>query len=54
MARGKKCVCCGETMYADKEEYQEKGTWVTYICRNGKCPRCKGKCGHTEKVFEGK
>ncbi len=59
MAKGKKCPCCGMTLYARDEDHQEKGTWVTYVCRNGACDRCGGPkgakpCNHTEKVFEGK
>ena len=37
MAKGNKCMECGEVAYADTEEYQEKGTWVTYVCLNGTC-----------------
>ncbi len=54
MAKGKKCPCCGHYMYAEREDYQEKGTWVYYACRNEKCDWCKGKCTMTEKVFEDK
>jgi len=25
-------------MYADQERYHPKGTEVTYVCRNGRCP----------------
>lgn len=54
MAQGKKCSCCGHYMFADREDEQPQGTWVTYICRNGQCARCNGKCTMTEKVFEAK
>ncbi|MDR1543681.1 MAG: hypothetical protein LBS50_04575 [Prevotellaceae bacterium] len=43
MAKGKSCYACGYAMYAEKEEYQPKGTWVTYQCR---------ACAHKEKIFE--
>jgi hypothetical protein len=52
MAKGKKCSCCGYYMYAEREDYEEKGTWVYYVCRNENCSKCKGKCTITEKVFE--
>lgn len=45
MARGRSCQVCGYAMYATNEDAQEKGTWVTYECRNG---ACKEKI----KVFE--
>lgn len=45
MAKGKRCPICGHYMFAQHEQHQEKGTWVTYVCRNS-------TCGHTEKVFE--
>jgi hypothetical protein len=54
MARGKRCPCCGYYMYALREAYQTAGTYVTYVCRNQRCQRCRGQCTHTEKVFEGK
>lgn len=47
MAKGKKCSQCGTYMYAQKEESQPKGTWVTYECGNGDCKM-------KEKVFESK
>lgn len=52
MAKGMKCPCCGYYMYAEREVYEEKGTWVYYVCRNGDCEKCKGKCQETVKVFE--
>ena len=52
MAKGKKCRECGEVAYADKEEYQPKGTWVTYVCRNGKCTSVKRGFPWKERVFE--
>ncbi len=54
MAKGLKCRCCGHYMYAQKEKREPKGTYVTYVCRNNDCKRCKGKCTHEEKVFEDK
>ena len=47
MARGKTCPVrgCGRHMYADQEENQEKGRWVTYVCANHQPP-------FREKVFE--
>ena len=47
MAKGKKCPSCGSSMYAESEKEEPRGSWVVYICRNGKCK-------HTEKVFESK
>ncbi len=57
MAKGRKCPCCGFGMYAEREDYQEKGSWVWYVCRNPDCDTCKritgsGKCTMTETVFE--
>lgn len=46
MAKGKKCPMCGYHMYAEREVYQPKGTWVYYRCRSS-------ACDFTEKVFEG-
>jgi hypothetical protein len=53
MAKGKKCQECGDPMYADKEDYQPKGTWVTYVCRNGRCASVKQSFPLKERVFEG-
>lgn len=47
MAKGKKCPYCGTIMYAQDEREEPKGSWVHYVCRNGRCK-------HEEKVFEGK
>lgn len=47
MAKGRKCPKCGSLMYALKEDYQDKGTWVVYQCTNGSCKK-------EEKVFESK
>ena len=59
MAKGKKCPCCGMPMYAQHEDNQPQGRWVTYVCRNNGCEKCgkvqgkdKAACKHTEKVFE--
>jgi hypothetical protein len=41
-------------MYAKDERHEEKGTWVTYVCRNGNCPSAKGSYSMEEKVFEDK
>jgi hypothetical protein len=48
MARGKKCPVsgCGMPMFAEKEENQETGRWVTYLCPNKSHPPFR------EKVFE--
>jgi len=54
MAKGRSCPCCGYHMYAQQETQELKGSHVTYVCRNGACKKCKGKCTQTEKVFEGK
>lgn len=45
MAKGKKCPSCSTNMFADKEDDQPKGRWVTYICLNNSCKM-------REKVFE--
>lgn len=47
MARGKKCPSCGTNMFAETEDFQPMGTYVTYVCLNK-------SCGFKEKVFEGK
>jgi hypothetical protein len=52
MAKGKRCPVCKEVMYAQTEQYQPKGTWVTYVCRNGTCPSVKRGYPASEKVFE--
>ena len=56
MARGKKCPCCGMAMFAQREDDQDRGRWVTYVCQNNACEKCgrgsKARCNHTEKVFE--
>jgi len=53
MGKGLKCRTCGQAMYADKEDYQPKGTWVVYVCRNGACASAKSGHPNQEKVFEG-
>lgn len=52
MGKSLRCRECGEQMYADVEQYQPKGTWVTYVCRNGRCPNIKSGHPLKEKVFE--
>lgn len=47
MARGKKCPSCGYNMFAEHEDHQPKGTYVTYVCLSTSCK-------FREKVFEGK
>ena len=42
MAKGRKCGC-GHPMYAEVEDNQDKGRWVTYVCP---------ACGATAKAFE--
>ena len=55
MAKGKKCRTCNFPMYADREEYQQMGTYVTYVCQNNDCPTKKrGGQPEKEKVFEPK
>ena len=41
-AKGRKCQC-GHYMFAEKEDYQPKGTWVYYVC---------SACGWKVKEFE--
>lgn len=52
MAKGKRCRECGDTMYAQDEKYEPKGTTVTYVCRNGRCPSVQRGFPAREKVFE--
>lgn len=53
MARGKSCPECRSAMYAQTEDYQPKGTWVTYVCRNGTCASVKRGRPASERTFEG-
>ena len=53
MAKGKRCSVCNDVMYAQDEKYEPKGTWVTYVCRNGNCPSVKRGYPEKVKVFEG-
>lgn len=52
MAKGKRCRECNEVAYADIEDYQEEGTWVTYVCRNSFCPSVKREFPWKERIFE--
>ncbi len=53
MAKGRRCPACNHPMYAQDEKYEPKGTWVTYVCRNGDCKTVKrGGYPEKEKVFE--
>ncbi len=54
MGRGKRCPVCGSPMYAQDEKYEQQGTYVVYICRNGLCPSVKRGYPAKEKVFEPK
>lgn len=45
MAKGKKCPSCSTNMFAESEDDQPKGRWVTYVCLNNSCKM-------REKVFE--
>jgi len=45
MAKGMKCPNCKYPMFAETEDDQPQGRYVTYVCRNG---QCKNKV----KVFE--
>ena len=47
MAKGKRCPerGCGASMYAEKEDNQPAGRYVTYVCTNHSPP-------FREKVFE--
>ena len=53
MAKGKKCPECKNSMYAQTEKYEPKGTWVTYVCRIGSCPSVKRGYPASERLFEG-
>jgi hypothetical protein len=37
MAKGRTCPACKTHMYAHTEQNQEKGRWVTYVCRSTSC-----------------
>ncbi len=52
MAKGMKCSDCQNAMYADREDYEPKGTWVTYVCRNGRCKSVERGYPNKVKVFE--
>jgi len=52
MAKGKRCGECGSSMYAQTERHEPKGTWVTYVCRNGNCKSVQRGHPASEKVFE--
>lgn len=54
MANGKKCPECGTQMYADVEEHQPRGTYVTYVCRAGGCPSVQRGFPAKFKEFESK
>jgi len=54
MGKGKTCPECGLPCYAETEDYQPQGTWVTYVCRNGTCASCKRGYPWKERVFESK
>jgi len=54
MANGIRCPDCREVMYADIEDHQPQGTWVTYACRNGLCPTVKRGYPAKERKFESK
>lgn len=54
MAKGMKCPECKQIMYADVEDYQPQGTWVTYVCRNGGCASVKRGYPAKERKFESK
>jgi len=53
VGRGRRCPECGSPMYAQDEKYEPKGTTVTYVCRNGRCPSVERGFPAKEKVFEG-
>lgn len=52
MGKGKRCPECSQPMYAGDEKYEAKGTWVTYVCRNGNCASVERGYPAKEKVFE--
>lgn len=54
MAAGNNCKECGAVAYADIEDYQPQGTWVTYVCRNGSCPSVRRGFPWKERIFESK
>ncbi len=52
MGKGLKSRVCGDTMYADEEDYQSKGTWVTYVCRNARRKSAASGYPNSERKFE--
>jgi len=52
MAKGKKCPECGFTCFVEKEDFQDKGNWVTYACQNRECKSHKRGYPWKERVFE--
>lgn len=54
MAKGKKCPECGYTCFVEKEEFQQQGAYVTYVCQNKTCASHKRGYPWKEKVFESK
>lgn len=52
MARAKRCPCCGYYMFSVHQDYLPRTTWLTYMCRNYACRKCKGKCKYAETVIE--
>jgi hypothetical protein len=55
MAKGKSCPECGSPMYAEREDNQPQGRWVTYVCQSASCPTSKASGGSQkfkDRVFE--
>lgn len=53
MAKGLKCPECSYPCWAEKEEFQPKGTWVHYVCQNRSCASHKRGYPWRDKRFEG-
>lgn len=54
MAKGKKCPECGYTSFVEREDFQPKGSYVTYVCQNKTCPSHKRGYPWKVKEFESK
>jgi hypothetical protein len=54
MAKGMRCPHCKEVCWAEAEDFQKMGTYVTYVCRNTKCsnPQLQYGFPFKDKVFE--
>ena len=55
MATVEYCPDCGQRMYNDVYQEEEKGFWVTCVCKNNDCPTYKNSGNRCmKKVFDDK